>query len=418
MTALPPAAALQGRVLIVDDEELVGLMLQLWLEEAGYEVHRAMNFDQACACMGRARYDLVTLDVVMPGTDGIGCLRWIRQHHGQVGVIMATALGEMDLIVEAMRLGAYSYMIKPLRYDLVRHEMARAMERQRLLAERHAHQQQLELQVQTQTQELRAAYAALERQYQELEEQRVRALQADRLQALGEMAAGIAHELHQPLNGIRAFAEGALYGIRHQWSTTPEQSVETFRDIVAQVDRMAAIVDHMRVFARDSSQAAATAFSMAAMVEGALKLVRAQLRLNGIGGEVEIEPDLPLVMGHAGQIEQVLLNLIANARDALVQRRQRGQISAAWQPVLTVNLATDTPRSSVRLTVSDNGGGVPQEMEARVFDPFFTTKEVGRGTGIGLSISRAIVERHGGALDLANRPGVGATFTVTLPAAG
>ena len=160
---------LKGRILVVDDEEPVGRLLELWLIEEGYAVRRALSFEKACEWMGKESFDLVTLDIMMPVVDGLQSLRWFREYHPEVGVVMATALGEMDLIIEAMRLGAYSYMVKPFKLDLVAHELARAMERQRLVAENRAYQQQLEQKVEEQTRALRAAAIRLERQVKELE---------------------------------------------------------------------------------------------------------------------------------------------------------------------------------------------------------------------------------------------------------
>jgi DNA-binding response OmpR family regulator len=159
----------KGRILVVDDEELVGRLLEYVLADAGYVVHRATGFDQARQSMAADAVDLVTLDIRMPGVTGLEALSWFRQHHPDVGVVMATGLDSIDLVLEAMRLGAYSYMIKPFHMDLVTREIERAMERQRLVAENRAHQQHLEQRVAEQTQQLREAYARLERQVRELE---------------------------------------------------------------------------------------------------------------------------------------------------------------------------------------------------------------------------------------------------------
>ncbi|MCC7263151.1 MAG: response regulator [Candidatus Latescibacteria bacterium] len=159
----------RGKILVVDDEEPVGRLLEIWLTQNRYEVRRGTSFDQVCEWMAKQTFDLVTLDIMMPVVDGLQTLKWLREYHPETGVVMATALGEMDLIIEAMRLGAYSYLLKPFKMDMVTHEIARAMERQRLVAENRAYQQGLEQKVEEQTRELRAAYARLERQVKELE---------------------------------------------------------------------------------------------------------------------------------------------------------------------------------------------------------------------------------------------------------
>jgi signal transduction histidine kinase len=256
----------------------------------------------------------------------------------------------------------------------------------------------------------------------ELEHQRLRAVQVDRLQALGEMATGIAHELNQPLNGIRAFAEGLLLGPQMGWTPTPEETCQALRDIVAQVDRITGIIDHMRVFARDESAADAHTFQVGDCVTGALKLMSAQLRVHGIAVRNESAAMTPACYGWPNALEQVLLNLLSNARDALdecLQRPRGGDANVApgWRPEIAIGVGLGPDGKTVDLWVADNGGGIDEQILPRVFDPFYTTKTAGKGTGIGLSIARTIVERHHGKIEVENRPGDGVTFRVILPAA-
>lgn len=169
MTATAPAD--RGRVLVVDDEDPIALLLVALLSGEGYHVERAASFAQVqerFAAAGAA-FDVVTLDVIMPGANGIEVLRWLRQEHPDVGVVMATALGDLDTVLSAMRLGAQNYIVKPFNLDLVSQEIARAMERQRLIAENRSYQRDLERKVEAQTRQLRAAYAELERRVRELE---------------------------------------------------------------------------------------------------------------------------------------------------------------------------------------------------------------------------------------------------------
>jgi PAS domain S-box-containing protein len=256
----------------------------------------------------------------------------------------------------------------------------------------------------------------------ELAAQRLQAVQADRLRALGEMATGVAHELNQPLNGIRAFAEGMLLGMERQWSIPAAEQQETLRDIIAQVDRITVIIDHMRVFARDESEQSAVAFALATPVTGALKLLGAQLRVHGIALHNQVTDDLPLCQGWPNQVEQVLLNLLTNARDALdlrvsQWRRRRPDAASAWRPEIAIDAQLAHDGRAVELRVSDNGGGIDPAIVDRVFEPFFTTKGVGKGTGLGLAIVRGIIDRHQGSVRIDNRPGEGLAVAVALPCA-
>jgi signal transduction histidine kinase len=191
----------RGRILVVEDEEAVARFLELELREEGYQVRLASSFDQVRAQMAGERFDLVTLDVMMPGVSGLQVLEWLRANHPETGVVMATALGEMEVVIEAMRLGAYSYVLKPFKLELVAHEVARAMERQRLEAENRAYQQQLEQKVADQTRQLERRLAELRRTQEGLEASRaqLRALFLHLQSAREEERKHVAREIHDEL---------------------------------------------------------------------------------------------------------------------------------------------------------------------------------------------------------------------------
>jgi len=158
-----------GKILVVDDEESVGELLQQWLTKRGYFACHALNFDEVRSFFEKEPFDLVTLDIMMPGVDGLQILRWIREQYPDVGVIMATALEDLDYVLEAMRLGAINYLIKPFNMDLIAEEIERGMERQRLIAENRSYQQELEKKVEERTRQLREAHARLAWQVRVLE---------------------------------------------------------------------------------------------------------------------------------------------------------------------------------------------------------------------------------------------------------
>ncbi len=252
----------------------------------------------------------------------------------------------------------------------------------------------------------------------EVERQRLRTMEADRLRALGDMATGIAHELNQPLNGIRAFAEGTAIGLRRAWPLTTAELTEAMDQIVNQVDRMTRVIDHMRILAHDRSQFDATPFDLREVVNGALALMGAQLRAQGIGVEADLAADLPLCQGRATAVEQVVLHLLRNAQEAFergADDRRDGAARAAG-PLIRLRAWHLPEDGCVRLSVADNAGGVPDAAVGRIFEPFFTTKRVGEGSGIGLAVARGIIDQHHGRIEVDNRPGQGLTLTLVLPA--
>ena len=246
-------------------------------------------------------------------------------------------------------------------------------------------------------------------------------MQTSQLRALGEMAAGVAHELNQPLSGIRTFAEGILYGMKNNWDVDAAHIQSSLEDIVGQVDRMTTIIDHMRTFSRDSSEEDPCTFRIDEVFENVFKLVHSQLKVHGIEVAIDIEADVPECHGWPQQLEQVILNLITNARQAMDERAgklQQGLLSDSdWSPQLTMTVRSQKEQDLLVIGVGDTGGGIPEHIVENVFEPFFTSKEVGQGTGLGLSISHSIVQKHGGHIVLDNRPGLGVTFSVCLPIA-
>ncbi len=248
-------------------------------------------------------------------------------------------------------------------------------------------------------------------------DQRARSFHADRMRTLGEMATGMAHEINQPLNGIRVFAEGLLVGLRRGWPVVETELTEALRDIVRLVDRASGTIDHVRALAADRDDQPPVPFALAPVVNRAVALARGQMHAAGIAVDCQATGELPLACGWPGAIEQVVLILLDNARDAVVERQQRRQAGPGeWVPQILVRVAVDG--GNLVLTVMDNGDGVPEPVRARIFDPFFTTKEVGKGTGLGLATARSIVERHGGVIQLTSPAEGGAVFRVALPVRG
>ncbi|MEW6753282.1 MAG: response regulator [Candidatus Latescibacterota bacterium] len=199
----------RGRILVVDDEESVGRLLQQWLTLEGYEAAYVPGFAQVRKrLMAGEAFDLVTLDIMMPDTDGMEVLAWLRQHYPDVGVVMATALGDMSLVIQAMRQGAVNYLLKPFDLELVAQEVSRAMERQHLLAENRAYQERLEELVEERTAALRQAQAHLERQVRELEGR-------DRLVRF-QMEAHTVAEAHGEVLAVALSTLPALHAVLYQ----------------------------------------------------------------------------------------------------------------------------------------------------------------------------------------------------------
>lgn len=231
--------------------------------------------------------------------------------------------------------------------------------------------------------------------------------QTTKLATLGEMAAGIAHELNQPLNAIKLTANNLIRQYQHDKAKAEQTIKAKLEQISSQVDRAAKITDHMRTSARLANEQHAVA-DIAQVVKDTNLLVESSLRLESIEFRTQIDASLPHCKLHPIRLEQVLLNLVTNTRDAFKERQT--DKSVQW---ILISARQKNPQT-LELKFEDSAGGIPKGALERVFDPFYTTKEVGKGTGLGLSISYSIITDAGGTLSVKNT-GVGAQFTILLP---
>ena len=229
--------------------------------------------------------------------------------------------------------------------------------------------------------------------------------------ALGEAATTLAHELNQPLTVVRMASENALIRLAECVPAEDTDYVSAkLRRIVTQVDRATEMIDQVRIFTRPPATEGAP-FPVVCTVNGALDAVSEQMRAAGIHVELDAHGSDAHVCGVSSHLEQVLVNLLNNARDAIAERRERDPDTVAR---IRLRLDRTGAGTEVAIAVEDTGGGIADDVLSRIFDLFYTTKPSGQGTGVGLAISQRIVRDMGGTLTVANAD-AGAVFTITLP---
>ena len=238
----------------------------------------------------------------------------------------------------------------------------------------------------------------------------LRMFHEDRLSALGVMATGIAHELNQPLNTIKVTADGLLLGRDEGWFLDEKELYDDLEMISGQVVRMSEVIQNIRFFARDDVKQSDTLVRPNDAIHNVFSMIGSQLEVHGIKVHQNLSPNLPVLRTTLSRLEQIVMNLIVNARQALdTCSHGRKQI---WISTYATN------NDMVCLEVEDNATGIPEDLMVKIFDPFFTTKEVGQGTGLGLTISSSIISDLNGSIDVYNNDKGGATFTVVIPAIG
>ncbi|MCH6568229.1 MAG: response regulator [Nitrospinae bacterium] len=345
---------------------------------SGAEAHLALQ---------NSPFDLVLLDYSLPGQDGLDLLPNIVETGS--AVIMITAKGSEKVAVEAMKLGALDCVVKsPETFNLLPSIIERSLKAiQAEEALRKAHD------------ELEKTVKALESEIDVRERAQEQLVRSEKLAAVGRLTAGVSHEVLNPLNIITLSLQLMIKD-----RETPPEIVEQLRVLEDQADRIAKITQELLYFSRQREPERRW-LDLGEIVTQTLGLLERELTLDNIELELKLAEELPPVSADEHQLQQVVLNLLTNAKDAMPKG---GRLT------LSTDLVQTDGQQFVELRVEDTGAGIAPEHLDKLFDPFFTTKGEGEGTGLGLSIGQGIVDSHGGSIRAENVPGGGAAFIVRL----
>lgn len=247
----------------------------------------------------------------------------------------------------------------------------------------------------------------------ELEEIQQHLAQSEKLSAIGQLAAGVAHELNNPLGGILGYAQFTLEKLQKNINEgdAPKNAtkyVKYLQDIEIQARRCKTIVQNLLRFSRTSRTTDFNDININQVVEDTLTFMEHQLHMNQIDLEIKLDEGLPLIQGNASQLQQVLTNLVINAMHASPEE-SRIKVLSKYSPPL------GEFSGAVEIAIIDEGSGIAKEHVKKIFEPFFTTKQVGKGTGLGLSVSYGIIKDHGGEIRVESTPGEGSIFIIVLP---
>ena len=411
------AEAHDRRLLIVDDEETVRNLFGEYLSQY-YSCEKAADAQEALEFLAREPFALVLTDIQMPGLGGIELLRKVTELYIDTAVIIVSGIDRTQRVIDAIRVGASDYIIKPCELDVLALRVERALERRTLLRNARKYKRDLELR-----------NKELARRKAELERLQAQITQTEKMASLGQLAAGVAHELNNPagfsysnidvLKNYVTRLERYLVVV-DQIALPPDTTARIneikeeidYGNIVAELssiltdchigaERIRDVVQNLRLFSRlDEAD-----FKRVGLNEGIESTVRL-LSLYYRDGRIQLLQDygeIPQVNCYAALLNQVWMNLLMNAAQAI------GESSGE------VRIKTRCEGETVIASFGDTGCGIAPEHLKRIFDPFFTTKPVGEGTGLGLSISHSIIERHGGKIDVESIPGKGTTFTISIP---
>lgn len=356
------------RLLIVEDDPASARILRQILQQVGYTVTVAETGNGALALLEeQGPPDLLLLDWMLPGVSGLEICHWARARWDplRLPILMVTAKTDPESVYAAFDAGASDYVAKPFRGAELRARIAAHLRTRRMMEERRRMEAHL--------------------------------LERDRLSTLGLLASGVAHDLNNPLAVISAHAQILV-------RRAPDEATEgQLREILDAVERCRRIAGDLLGFARHHP-AERERVDVGEVVRATLELRRRDLEANGVRASTSIASPLPAVMADAHQLQQVFLNIVVNAEQALRERGSRLDVSAAPNP----------DGESVSVRFHNDGPPIPSDALPSIFDPFFTTKGRDEGTGLGLAICRRIVQEHGGEITVDSN-GDGTTFTIRLP---
>ncbi len=428
------------RILLVDDNATNLKVLSEALRGQGWTTLVADDGESALEQVEYALPDLILLDVMMPGIDGFETCQRLKANPATaaIPIIFTTALSDAVDKVKGLELGAVDYITKPFQQE-------EAIARVKLHLKLSHLTQTLEQQVEART-------AELSRSLQQLQKTQLQLVQSEKMSALGQLVAGIGHEINNPINfitgnltHINGYTENLFQLIDLYQEKLPqpdpniselmeeidldylrEDLVKLMNSMQEGIKRLQEISLSLRTFARADMSLNKSEFQVHEGLDSTLLLLKHRTKGNQRRPEIQIIKDygnLPPINCYPGQLNQVFMNIIANAIDAIDELSLTRTYGAAIQDpnTITIRTALTVARDSIILSIRDNAAGMPPEVQAQIFEPTFTTKAVGKGTGLGLPISyQIIVEKHGGKLECLSTPAGdtdfrGTEFIITLP---
>ncbi len=371
----------QARILVVDDEPANVRLLERMLAEGGYrQVKSTTDSRQVLGLYAEFQPDLILLDLMMPHLDGIAVIQQLHVPEDVfLPILVLTADATSEAKKRALEAGAKDFLTKPF-------DRLEVMLRIRNLLD------------------TRSLYLDLERHNRSLEqviaERTQRLIQSEKVATMGSLLAGVAHELNNPLAIVMGQAHLLRGGAREP------ALIQRAEKILAGADRCARIVRNFLALARQRPPERSQMY-LNLIVQETTELLGYDLRTSNVEVVLDLGDDVPATWADGHQIQQVVVNLVANAIQAM------RPIETERRLAITTRLERGPARIS--LEVADSGPGIPPEVQTRIFEPFFTTKPQGEGTGLGLSLCRRTLEEHDGTITVQSEVGRGATFRLELP---
>jgi len=362
------------RVMVVDDNPNIRKAIVRVLQK-DFNVVQAESGDKAIAIFKEDQsFTAMTLDLEMPGLSGISTLKEIKKINPDMEVLILSAQSDSESARGALKYGAYAYIDKPFINKELREAVFQGIKRSKKHTDAKEASNQLEM-------------------------VKAQLMESEKFSIIGQLVAGVSHEIKNPLTAILGYSDLV---------TMTEEISDNTKDYIKKIKASArlcqSIVEKLLSFSR-KNEGVKESVNINSVVEGGVDLKEPDLKTNNINITFEADPQLPLIVGNFFELQQVFLNIITNACQAVMDRSDSdGKIV----------IKTEVKENAIHIIFQDNGPGIPEESLSKIFEPLFTTKPEGEGTGLGLSISFEIIKSHGGNIFVGNTE-EGACFIVELP---
>jgi two-component system NtrC family sensor kinase len=446
-------------ILVVDDEIAVRNIVESILLSSGYRCQTACDPAEARKLLARQTFDLVISDINMPGESGLDFLKYVKTDFPETATIIITVMDSNEAAKEALAVGASGYIIKPFMQSELLFCVKHTLRRNELENANQAYQTLVQKVITSQITEAPVTETPQDKRAIKVEQLTAQALQSEKMAVIGQLAAGVAHEINTPIGFIgsnlstlqeycgeltrlieqyrqlaneikshpkQASRSGAVWGNTETESEPKSESepepatrIESISGLEKEMDidfmlsdisklvqesldgaeRINAIVADLKDFVHPGKHEP-EAVDLNQCIESTLNVVRNELKYKA--DVIKEFGELPEIQCVRNQIHQVIMNLLVNAAQAI---EEKGEI----------RIHTENSDGWAEITISDNGMGIANEDLEQIFKPFFTTKEIGKGTGLGLHLSDKIIREHGGTINVYSRPGAGTSFTIRIP---
>lgn len=407
----------KNTLLVIDDEEEAIKSLSKYLKKEGYEVFTALSGEEGLRVIGQYKIDVFIIDFKMGDMSGVDVLTSAKKLHKDIEGIMVTGYKDSEVAVQALRAGAIDCISKPINLDELLLSVQKAIEIISLNRNRLYRDRELKISSEIISKMNIELERRIEQRSKELNQTQAQLFQTSKLAILGEMSTGLAHEMNQPLSGI-SLVSTSLRKMSDKNKLTTEELNEGLDDIDKSVKRMSKVIQHIRTFARQEALKFEEV-DICETIDSAMNLLGEQLRLHEVEVVLKYDEDIPPINGEPYQLEQVWINFISNARDAMREKEEKiskGQLQADhYRKKLVIAVTYDRSSNYVKASFEDNGTGMPSKNMEKALEPFFTTKEIGKGSGLGLSISYGIIQSHNGKIKIESTEGRWMKLTATFP---